>query len=285
MKVATEEGPMIGEKSFRDFFRAPENGSLWTAFAMKDENGAIYGAVGACHAQMNMMDRWYLGKKPVTYYSLLRNFYDSKVPKETVRLYWDTILNEDTSPWRVVLKNTTVYEDKGLPYAFSVDIDKTTSSQVLVNLSVAARLPFEHPNRMVVFNDLIQQGVDPLKAIFSLVLATSRTGGRYYLSYFNEGHFPFNHSDMSWDVFKKGEPRYIKYKTIQNKSDYFPNNSIWSTSPAVSPMNTFIQLLKKETKPKDEPQGMFKRPPQLQEVYGQEIVSASAFIEAIKGLE
>lgn len=234
----------IGQiQTLEEFFGEELDDGNGIKYGFLNSEGKAYGVRGVCHADMDHVTSWASGTL-VRYYSMLR--YDTSDNNyNDAKRWWDFIFGPD-SPWRVVIKDLEFVKIGDRPVAFSVSVDDDTPNQVLTNLAIASRLPYEHPDILGLYIRLVDEGTPPIKAAYIASHFQSYSRSSFVTAYYDRGHFPFNaHKDFSWIKFKNGTPNYDPNKKVRLGCHYTPCNSIWDNSNGP----TFAELFKKASDP------------------------------------
>jgi len=230
-------------QTLEEFFSEDLESGNGIKYGFLNSEGEAFGVRGVCHADMDRITDWAPGTL-VRYYSMLRYSTDHD-NYDDAKCWWDFIFGPD-SPWRLVIKDLEFIKVGDRPVAFSVSIDDNTSNQVLTNLAIASRLPYEHPDVLGLYLRLISEGSKPVKAIYIASHFQSYSINSFTTAHYDRGHFPFNsHKDFSWIKFKDGLPAYDLGKRVRAGGAYTPCNSIWSGADGAN----FISLFKNACDP------------------------------------
>lgn len=181
----------------------------------------------------------FLGRYPMAgcskvYTSL---WYDSKGKiKKAAQAYWNFILG-DTSPWRSILADREVVrDDDGYPIAVGINITADTSSQVLANLCMATRLPFEHVGNLRLWYWLTTKGYSPHEALLVSCFATKQ-GNRLGPHPHGNWHFAFNTQGNTPTLkqLRDGTPNPDGRKVTKG-NDYLYSDKIWGGNKGTHPI-------------------------------------------------
>lgn len=221
----------VNDEAMKQFFHHIPYPGNNISFAFKTANGRYKGCHGACHAAMFAINSWCPDKK-VKYLSQLRhydrNFSDSRViqEREKAKRFWDALFDPDHSPWMKTFTGFEYVYDGDRVCAFAVDVDDKTNNQLLTNLAIASRFPYEHYNFFKNFDLLLEQGFSKKQALF--LVQVSNVELTSILTY-NLGHHGLDPMQISWNKFKESKPT-LRDHLVSRGDPYTPNNVIWNDS-------------------------------------------------------
>lgn len=221
-KIGNHEYTDAVSKTVREYFEVPRK-QYQIRFGFERADGKVRVIEGGCHVMMNnlyMFAERHLGPVALTKY--ISCLIGSAKYREQ---YWSELFS-DASPYHSLFDDLEIHRHskEKYPIAFSVSINPDTSTQLLTNLAIAARMPVEYPYLV----DCIYENFGDLQIADKLYLcATTRLEkGNVVLMGNNRGHFPLN-IDCELSRLRSADPILNKDLTIGNLSTYSPNNSIW----------------------------------------------------------
>lgn len=210
-----------------------KNNAIEYGFTTKTKPKEIMIYHGACHAGMGNYSSWAPGNR-IRFFSQLR-FHDKDYDPDTLKIhydmacrFWDAIFDVKVSPWRGVLVGFEYMYKGGRKCAFSVAVDTDTSNQLLTNLAIASRFPYEHPNQFLNFDVFVKYGMTPIQAAILCMIVDGNEKYGYTFMSANRGHHALDPQSITWTAMKSASPNTEKSKTIGRGGGYTPNNIIWN---------------------------------------------------------
>lgn len=223
-----DDGDYLQEKNIPAtiFFSNKSGEKMGINYAFDCANGKTYGYEGACHAGMECVRAWTQGQALVKYHSQLRK---GSTNYQDALLWWNTIFNPEHSPWASVLKDVTFIEDGGEKIAFSMPVDAETNNQMLVNFSVATRLPFEHRVKLNAFLSLMKIGKLTPPQCIAAALYAGGDDNALFVHMYDNGHCPVNVHNFDYKMLAEKRPDINHNLLLFKDNGYSPNNKLWES--------------------------------------------------------
>jgi hypothetical protein len=214
-------GSYEGTGPLKNIFSPPHH-KYDIKFGFEYEDSKIKLIAGACHSGMLNAIYTLHDKKPIRYISVLPA-QTQKVAK--AEKYWDKLFGPE-SPYRSLFKNLEFIEFNGRRIAFIIDVDKDTSTQLLVNLSIAARWPLESDTFMQIMEDFGDHSICDLLILSGTIYYSGR---KYSTVNISMGHHAINNVVCPRRLYD-ANPLLDPTLTVGNRSGYIPCNSIWGST-------------------------------------------------------
>lgn len=206
-------------------------GGICTIAYVNAEGKLCPGGHRACHSNLGSLKT---GSK-----ELYTSCWSRQVPTLTeeestkvCKLWFDLCLDPVNSPWRTVLKDFERHEG----YVHFKDLN--VSAQVLANLCIALRVPYEREYKLILLHKLMNDGrFTPNECIYlasvfeaqisyttkgpvltSKVIASATYGGHYFVN---------DASPMPFSRFNSGSPVVNGKNMSDGEQHRFPTNAIW----------------------------------------------------------
>lgn len=212
-------------------------------FGFENADGEVRITEGGCHGSLFDLPSFTNNKR-----APLTKFISCLIGSANHREKYWTDLFSDASPYRSLFKDLEIHRHstEGDPIAWSVSVEPKTSTQLLANLAIAARLPIEYPT---VLDDVYDTfGDRPIADKLFLTATLSNASEKIcLLNTVGRGHYPFN-PYVSLQKLRGASPTLHAYLSVGDFSNYIPNNAIWDTSErTLNSLSAFV-LSKSKTK-------------------------------------
>ncbi len=194
----------------------------------------------ACHAQINYWNGQGNGSPSVVY-----NWYYTREGMKRISKAWLSYLLGEVSPWRSIIEQNQVYD---LEFAYKhglVIYDLTVPANLLVNLFIAMRTPYEYQTQAKLWYELVnKEHIHPSVAYYFVGMTTEEPRGaaareddpnKRTFSLFKgiaDGHWainPYVLSEKAFTNFCYGTPG-NPTKPFKDSSNYIPCTGVWEAS-------------------------------------------------------
>ena len=228
MRQAALEKP-IDSTSFKEYFsRCNQSGyEMGIRYAFDCGNLNLTATAGNCHAGLGNLSYWVSNKK-TRFYSQLR--CGSAHDRGKADKFWDALFDPVKSPWRELIRDFTYHysKDGKRRIAFSIKVDDDTPTQLLANLAILSRLPSEHEFSLKLFDRLVDEGVDPTRAlVFSCLGNLYTNSDSVTLLSHTPVHYGLPVDGFSLKNLLSATPMVNRSMTLGKNSSYLPCNKIW----------------------------------------------------------
>lgn len=160
--------------------------------------------------------------------------------------FWDFMLDQDKSPWRMVLKDVEIIKDKKGNYIGYCLNDMSQPFQVIANLMFAIRMGYSQDGYITSFNKLRAEEFSDVDAMYLTANFATIANGMTAFPYLGDYPFDTCWDDMDYKAFNNGKPKNLTANTVQS-GVYTPCNVIWSKTKAVAG-NNYNAAQRKRTK-------------------------------------
>lgn len=186
----------------------------------------------ACHAVVN---NW-VGRE---YKALISSFWfseDRPIEVEAYKAYCDFLLGDESpyvSLWKDKdIKRTIVYksDEADVPWAFVLEGDIAgMSTQVCINLCIAARQAYEHPHVVKSWYQFVKKGFTHREAFFlmSYMWWDEKRKTVYKATPAGHIHIDYYWTKIDHKAMLSGTPVFNKAQVFKGGGRYSPCNAIW----------------------------------------------------------
>lgn len=189
-----------------DWFKKNRNLGVCSFAFEFDNGGCVHFGGAACHYDLKTVGKYH-PSRIVAVWSSLR-FEPLYVSQGQAELYWNGILFDANSPWRLLSNKDTCrvyHDDNGKPLCFRLAVDDETNSNVLATLMIATRAPLEHTANVLLWVKAYEEGFTSAQCCVLYTYLSLDYEHKHIVSAPNGGwHFPFKHRWTRWSSFRDG---------------------------------------------------------------------------------